>query len=472
MYDLVIRNGRVVDHASGTDRYADLAVEGGRIAAVEDEISAPTRSVVEADGCYVLPGLVDLHVHLDTGYGGDAGHAMLARAGVTTALDLGTPSAADVFALADRYGTGLTIACVVRLVPGLHLPAAPSRGEIRAAFHRVLADGALGVKIHVDSGWSVESAAAIAETAHEMGVWLAVHCGTTSAGSDIEGLRQTVAYLDGGPAHIAHVNSYCRGELGTPEDEAREAVALLRGSPRLFAESYLAEINGNVADCENGLPKVARVAEWLAGGGYPGTEEGLRAAILDGWAAIPLRDGDRTVPLSGPAAVRAWEEAGTHTGLCLPLNPAASRVPLVGSKNAGGAFDVAAIATDGGGIPRNVTVRAGLSLVELGALSLKEFVQKASWTPARTLGLENKGTLAAGADADVAVVDRVSKSVVTTVAAGHVVYHRGTVIPRRPRLLTTGRATAAELADATRTDPAASGLYTGAGRREQGSEAA
>ncbi|MEN3269362.1 hypothetical protein [Pseudonocardia sp.] len=40
--------------------------------------------MIDADGCYVLPGLVDLHVHLDSGFGGDAGHAMLARAGVTT----------------------------------------------------------------------------------------------------------------------------------------------------------------------------------------------------------------------------------------------------------------------------------------------------------------------------------------------------------------------------------------------------
>jgi hypothetical protein len=206
------------------------------------------------------------------------------------------------------------------------------------------------------------------------------------------------------------------------------------------------------------------VAQWLAQGGYPGTQDGLRTAILDGWAAIPYRDGDRTVPISGPAGVAAWEEAGTHIGLCLPLNPAASRLPLVGSKNDRGAFDIAAIATDGGGIPRNVTVNSGLTLVDLGVLSLKEFVRKSSWTPAQTLGLPAKGTLAIGADADIAVVDRASKTVATTVAAGHVVYHRGTVIPRPTRLLTTDRATAAPTEGAHRINPAASGLYTGAGR--------
>jgi len=463
LHDIVIRNGRIVDYGGDTDTFADLAIEGGRITAIEDSITGPARSVIEADGCYVLPGLVDVHVHLDAQFGGDAGHAMLARAGVTTALDLGTPSASEVFEIGQRNGAGLTIGCVVRLVPGAQLPESPSRAEIRAAIEKVLAEGALGVKLHVDSRWPVETAAMIAEVANELGVWLALHCGTTTAGSNLEGLRQAIEFLDGKPAHIAHVNSYCRGELDEPAAEAREAIAMLRAAPKLFTESYLAEINGNFADCVDGRPRVARVAGWLEQGGYPGTQDGLRAAILDSWAAIPVRDGDRTVPTSGPAGVAAWEDAGTRIGLCLPLNPAASRVPMAGSKDDKGAFDIDAIATDGGGIPRNVTVHSGLSLVDLGVFSLKEFVRKSCWAPAQVLGLRGKGTLALGADADVAVVDVASKTVVSTVAAGEVVFHRGTVIPRVTRPLTTERGSAALRTTAT-IDPAASGLYTGVGR--------
>jgi Amidohydrolase family len=463
LHDIVIRNGRIVDYASDTDRLADLGMTGGRITAIDDSVAGPTRSVIDAGGCYVLPGLVDLHVHLDAQFGGDAGHAMLARAGVTTALDLGTPSAPEVFEIAQRYGTGVTVGCVVRLIPGVQLSESPSRQEIRGTIEKVLADGALGVKLHVDSRWPVETAAVIAEVANELGTWLALHCGTTTAGSNLEGLRQAIEFLDDRPAQIAHVNSYCRGELDEPATEAREAIRMLRGAPNLVSESYLAEINGNFADCEDGRPKVARVARWLEQGGYPGTQDGLRAAILEGWAAIPCRDGDQTVPTSGPAGVAAWEDAGTEIGLCLPLNPAASRIPLVGSKNDEGGFDIDAIATDGGGIPRNVTVHSGLSLVELGMLTLKDFVKKSCWTPAQILGLGRKGTLALGADADVAVVDKVSKSVVSTVAAGEVVFHRGTVIPRRSRLLATERGSAA-LAGAITIDPASSGLYTGVGR--------
>jgi hypothetical protein len=64
-----------------------------------------------------------------------------------------------VFEIAQRCGTGLTVGCVVRrLVPDAQLPESPSRREIRAAIENVLADGALGVKLHVDSRWPVETA--------------------------------------------------------------------------------------------------------------------------------------------------------------------------------------------------------------------------------------------------------------------------------------------------------------------------
>ena len=69
MHDLIIRNGRVIDYASDIDQTADIAVADGRIVAVEESVSDPARAVIDAEGCYVLPGLVDLHVHLDEYFG-------------------------------------------------------------------------------------------------------------------------------------------------------------------------------------------------------------------------------------------------------------------------------------------------------------------------------------------------------------------------------------------------------------------
>jgi dihydroorotase len=66
---ILIRGGRVLDPASDLDATADLLIENGRIAgcapALGDSISADDGlEVVDADGMWVAPGFVDLHVHL------------------------------------------------------------------------------------------------------------------------------------------------------------------------------------------------------------------------------------------------------------------------------------------------------------------------------------------------------------------------------------------------------------------------
>ena len=61
---LLIRNGRVVDPASGLDGTRDVLIDGDRIAAIEPRIECPEAEVIAADGMVVAPGFVDIHVHL------------------------------------------------------------------------------------------------------------------------------------------------------------------------------------------------------------------------------------------------------------------------------------------------------------------------------------------------------------------------------------------------------------------------
>ena len=63
MKSLLIKNGRVIDPARGTDGVADVLIEGGRIAGV-GQLSAQAEVTIDAGGLLVAPGLIDMHVHL------------------------------------------------------------------------------------------------------------------------------------------------------------------------------------------------------------------------------------------------------------------------------------------------------------------------------------------------------------------------------------------------------------------------
>jgi dihydroorotase len=77
--DLLVRNGRVIDPASGVDEQLDVGVKYGRIVAIEPDLGAAVRSpvadyppdlgtvVIDAAGKIVTPGLIDMHAHVYTG---------------------------------------------------------------------------------------------------------------------------------------------------------------------------------------------------------------------------------------------------------------------------------------------------------------------------------------------------------------------------------------------------------------------
>src|ERR1700741_5133750 len=63
--NLLIKNGRVIDPSQGMDATADILVEGGLVKEIGKNLKAPAGvETVDATGKYVVPGLVDMHVHL------------------------------------------------------------------------------------------------------------------------------------------------------------------------------------------------------------------------------------------------------------------------------------------------------------------------------------------------------------------------------------------------------------------------
>jgi dihydroorotase len=98
-YDLLLKGGHVIDAKNGINAIRDVAISAGRIAAVAESIpAAQAKRVVDVSSLYVVPGLVDMHVHvfaasMDHEYIGEWGvrpDGFTFRSGVTTVVDAGS----------------------------------------------------------------------------------------------------------------------------------------------------------------------------------------------------------------------------------------------------------------------------------------------------------------------------------------------------------------------------------------------
>lgn len=95
-YDLLLKGGHVIDPANGIDAVRDVAIQAGRIAAVQaDILPSSARAVADVRGKLVLPGMIDTHAHVYTYVSGRFGmpaDMVGVDSGVTTLVDQGGPS--------------------------------------------------------------------------------------------------------------------------------------------------------------------------------------------------------------------------------------------------------------------------------------------------------------------------------------------------------------------------------------------
>ncbi|MDQ1281543.1 MAG: Amidohydrolase/deacetylase family metallohydrolase [Thermoproteota archaeon] len=119
-YDLLITGGLLIDPSQGINDQRDIAVSGGKVAAIEKNISAEeAKEVFDALGKIVTPGLVDIHTHiyrLVSYLGADPDLNCLAK-GVTTVVDAGSSGALN-FPGFRKY---IVEACQTRIFEFLHV---------------------------------------------------------------------------------------------------------------------------------------------------------------------------------------------------------------------------------------------------------------------------------------------------------------------------------------------------------------
>ena len=116
MYDLLIKGGTVVDGSGGTPYMADVAVSDGLIVAVGQGLGSAEREI-DAEGCYVTPGFVDIHTHYDGQATWDQEMAPSAWHGITTVV-MGNCGVGFAPAAQDRHDWLIGLMEGVEDIPG------------------------------------------------------------------------------------------------------------------------------------------------------------------------------------------------------------------------------------------------------------------------------------------------------------------------------------------------------------------
>src|SRR5271165_1203227 len=185
-YDIVIANGTVVS-AEGESR-ADVAIRGEKIAAVGrglDLIAGPKAEIVDATGRLVIPGGVDVHVHLELPFCGTVssddwktGTRAAARGGVTTVIDFAIPYGTET--LIDAYENWMARAKPKACVDYCFHMAITNWDRHGPEMKKMVARGCPTFKefmIYASEGWQADDRTIFntLERAKQLGAMLLVH---------------------------------------------------------------------------------------------------------------------------------------------------------------------------------------------------------------------------------------------------------------------------------------------------------
>lgn len=377
---ILIKNGRVLDPATGTDGIADVLVEEGRIRAVEPGILAEADRILDADGCFVMPGFIDLHVHLrDPGYEYketvETGSAAAAKGGFTTILAM--PNTKPVVDNADVVRYVLHKAEDVGLANVLQIGAITrgQRGEELADIEDMVD---AGIPALSEDGKSVMNAQLYREAmmlAKKYDIPIMAHC------EDINLVHGGVMNQDDKA-----------DELGLPGiTNAVEDVIVARDI--LLAK----ETGARLHLCHCSTRDSVRMVELAKQEGLPVTAEVCPHHFT--LTSEDIREDDANYKMNPPLRTRADVEAlidGLKKGVMDVIatdHAPHSREEKQGSmRNA--PFGIVGLET-----------AAALTMTELvdkGYLTPLQMAEKMSYNPARIIGID-KGTLKPGKTADVVI---------------------------------------------------------------------
>jgi len=399
-YDIVLANGRVMDPESNLDAVRNVGIRGGKIAAVS-ESPLEGRTVVDVRGLVVTAGFIDLHSHGQT----PENYGFKARDGVTTALELEVGVNPVSTWYASREGRalinfGATSGHIPARMAVMHdsgqlLPrdnavteiAAPEQvKQIYELVRRGLDEGALGIGLGIAYVPKTSRAEILElfQLAAERRVPIYVHmrnAGPLEPGA-IDALQEVLAdaAATGAAVHIVHITS-----MGLRETPV--LLGMIDGARRrgldVTTEAYpytaaMTDLSSAVFD--------AGWQQHLGGISYGDLQ----------WAA----SGER---LNADTFARYRKQGGMVVIHSIPEDIVRLAVanPMVMIASDG-------VLENGKGHPRGAGTFArvlGRYVREQRSLELMDALRTMSLAPAQRLGIQSKGRLQLGADADITVFD-------------------------------------------------------------------
>lgn len=434
-YDVVLKGGLLFDPMNRVKEITDIGIRDGKIADLGKNLNGNTEW--DVSGKTVIPGVIDMHVHVTKELGGSVGYYMAAASGVSTIIDYAGPME-DILENIMPLGCGMNVGCLPAALPQV-LGNDPSRKQIQNFLNTVLQEGALGLKIlggHYPL--TPEASRYCLEESNKLKVFVAWHAGSMKNRSNIYGMREAVACAKGNKLLLAHINAYCRGNCYNYLDELKDAFQMLRENPNIISDSHMAVDNGTSGSCSGDVVTDQITQNCLKVFGYPVSTDGLEQAIRDGIAKVITQIGPENVLLEGQEALTQWKRGTTSLCVSFPANlPAVAAACVLERKPGSRNFLIDLAATDGGGIPRNGLLYRLLCYHKLGYLTLDEVIYKCSIAPAQVFAMPAKGHLAIGADADIAVFDPDTLKTELTFAMGKPILADGKVSGKGGTLLTT-----------------------------------
>lgn len=381
---VLIKNGHVLDPATGVDGICDVLTEDQRIIGVKEHIEEQADRVIDAKGCYVMPGFIDLHVHLrDPGLEYketlETGGKAAAHGGVTTVCAM--PNTKPVIDTKER-------------VEDVH-----TRAKEDSPVH-VIQLGAVTV------GQAGEELADI-EGMAEAGCHAISEDGKSVMNASLyrEGMRRAAA---SGIAVFAHCEDIHMVEGGVMNADQKAEALGLKGITNAVEDVIVArdillakETGVQLHLCHCSTADSVRMVAEAKKDGLPVTAEVCPHHFIMTTDDITEDDGNFKMnpPLRSKADVEALREGLKNNIMDVIATdhaPHAEQEKDRSMKDA--AFGIVGLETS--------AALTYTEMVETGVLTPMQMAEKMSYNPAKILGLsEEKGSISEGKIADIVIFD-------------------------------------------------------------------